>query len=33
MRGVLILDVLDKAIADTEAQVRMVAYDLNEPAD
>ena len=28
----LILDVLDKAIADTEAQVRMVAYDLNDPA-
>jgi hypothetical protein len=26
-----ILDVLDKAIADTAAQVRVVAYDLNEP--
>lgn len=26
------LDVLDKAIADTAAQVRVVAYDLNEPA-
>ena len=25
------LDVLDKAIADTTAQVRVVAYDLNEP--
>ena len=25
------LDVLDKAIADTAAQVRVVAYDLNEP--
>jgi phosphatidylserine/phosphatidylglycerophosphate/cardiolipin synthase-like enzyme len=26
-----ILDVLDQAIADTSAQVRVVAYDLNEP--
>ena len=26
-----ILDVLDKAIADTTAQVRVAAYDLNEP--
>ncbi len=26
-----ILDVLDKAIADKDAQVRVVAYDLNEP--
>ncbi len=26
-----ILDVLDKAIADQDAQVRVVAYDLNEP--
>ena len=26
-----ILDVLDQAIADTQAQVRVVAYDLNEP--
>ncbi|MGA2623364.1 MAG: phospholipase D-like domain-containing protein [Bacteroidota bacterium] len=26
-----ILDVLDKAIADKKAQVRVVAYDLNEP--
>jgi phosphatidylserine/phosphatidylglycerophosphate/cardiolipin synthase-like enzyme len=26
-----ILDVLDKAIADPQAQVRVVAYDLNEP--
>lgn len=26
-----VLDVLDKAIADTDAQVRVVAYDLNEP--
>jgi len=26
-----ILDVLDQAIADTQAQVRFVAYDLNEP--
>lgn len=26
-----ILDVLDKSIADTTAQVRVVAYDLNEP--
>jgi phosphatidylserine/phosphatidylglycerophosphate/cardiolipin synthase-like enzyme len=26
-----ILEVLDKAIADTTAQVRVVAYDLNEP--
>jgi hypothetical protein len=26
-----ILDVLDKAVADTEAQVRVVAYDLSEP--
>jgi phosphatidylserine/phosphatidylglycerophosphate/cardiolipin synthase-like enzyme len=26
-----ILDVLDKAILDTDAQVRVVAYDLNEP--
>ncbi len=27
----VILDVLDKALADTQAQVRVVAYDLNEP--
>jgi hypothetical protein len=27
----VILDVLDQAIADEEAQVRVVAYDLNEP--
>jgi len=27
----VILDVLDKAIAETQAQVRVVAYDLNEP--
>jgi len=26
-----ILDVLDKAVADTHAQVRVVAYDLNQP--
>ena len=26
-----ILDVLDQAIADTDAQVRVIAYDLNEP--
>jgi len=26
-----ILDVLDKAVADTSAQVRVVAYDLNQP--
>jgi phosphatidylserine/phosphatidylglycerophosphate/cardiolipin synthase-like enzyme len=26
-----ILDVLDKAVADTKAQVRVVAYDLSEP--
>lgn len=26
-----ILDLLDKAIADTDAQVRVVAYDLNDP--
>jgi hypothetical protein len=26
-----LLDVLDQAIADTAAQVRVVAYDLNEP--
>ena len=26
-----ILDVLDKAVADTKAQVRVVAYDLNDP--
>jgi hypothetical protein len=26
-----ILDVLDQAIADTNAQVRVIAYDLNEP--
>ena len=26
-----ILDVLDQAVADTKAQVRVVAYDLNEP--
>ena len=28
-----ILDVLDQAIADTNAQVRVIAYDLNEPGD
>jgi len=27
-----ILELLDQAIADSTAQVRVVAYDLNEPA-